>query len=159
MISRVINFRLGLVINKVTSRGQKAYNSSRHKHEVVINLVNTIKHCNNINIPGIILSIDQKKAFDSIYHDFCDEAYKFFGFGTNFIHMMKILGTNREAQIILEDGSLSKKINLERGRPQGDSPSPRQYNIGQQICLLKLEFDPRIERLNVHNRVECGIFF
>ena len=68
--------------------------------------------------------------------------------------MMKTLGTNREAQIILEDGSLSKKINLERGQPQGDSPSPRQYNIGQQICLLKLEFDPRIERLNVHNSVE-----
>ena len=117
LISRVINFRLGLVIDKVTSRGQKAYNNKRHIHEVVINLVNTIKHCKNNNISGVVISIDQQKAFDSIYHDFCKEAYRFFGFGATFINMMETLGTNRWAQIIQEDGSLSEKISLDRGRP------------------------------------------
>ena len=59
--------------------------------------------------------------------------------------MMSTLGTGRNAKIILENGKLSDPVQLHRGRPQGDSPSPRQYNIGEQICLLKLEFDPRIE--------------
>ena len=34
IISRVINSRLGQVINKVTGRSQKAYNNKRHIHEV-----------------------------------------------------------------------------------------------------------------------------
>ena len=38
IISRVINSRLGQVINKVTGRSQQAYNNKRHIHEVVINL-------------------------------------------------------------------------------------------------------------------------
>jgi len=62
--------------------------------------------------------------------------------------MMSTLGTGRTAQIILEDGSLSDTIDLDRGRAQGDSPSPRQYNIGEQILLLKLELDPGIVKLN-----------
>ena len=91
------------------------------------------------------MSIDQSKAFDSIYNDFCNDAFRFFGFGETFIEMMSTLGTGRNAKIILENGKLSDPVQLHRGRPQGDSPSPRQYNIGEQICLLKLEFDPRIE--------------
>ena len=91
------------------------------------------------------MSIDQTKAFDSIYHDFCDEAFRFFGFGESFISMMSTIGTGRNAKVILEDGNLSGAVDLKRGRPQGDSPSPRQYNIGEQICLLKIEYDPRVK--------------
>ena len=145
IISRVINTRLGTVIDKITGRIQKAYNSKKFIHEVVINLCNNIEHCNKNNVPGMIVSIDQTKAFDSIYHDFCDEAFRFFGFGESFISMMSTLGTGRNAKVILEDGNFSGEVALHRGRPQGDSPSPRQYNIGEQICLLKIEYDPRIE--------------
>ena len=93
----------------------------------------------------MIVSIDQSKAFDSIYNDFCNDAFRFFGFGETFIEMMSTLGTGRNAKIILENGRFSDPVQLHRGRPQGDSPSPRQYNIGEQICLIKLEFDTRIE--------------
>ena len=144
IISRVINTRLGLVIDRITGRGQKAYNSKRFIHEVIVNLTNNISHCNSNNVPGVIVSIDQSKAFDSIYNDFCNDAFRFFGFGETFIEMMATLGTGRNAKIILEDGSLSDPVSLNRGRPQGDSPSPRQYNIGEQIVLLKIEFDDRI---------------
>ena len=148
LISRGINARLGTVIHKVTGRSQKAYNNKRHIHEVLINLTNSIGYCNANNVPGVILSIDQQKAFDSIFHGHCTDAYKFFGFGDRFIDMMNILGNNRVARIIMEDGSLSPEVSLNRGRAQGNSPSPRQYNIGQQICLLKIEFDPYISRLD-----------
>ena len=124
IISRVINTRLGLVIDKITGRGQKAYNSKKFIHEVIINLTNNISHCKTNNVLGVIVSIDQSKAFDSIYNDFCNDAFRFFGFGETFIEMMATLGTGRNAKIILEDGSLSDPVYLNRGQPQGDSPSP-----------------------------------
>jgi len=67
------------------------------------------------------------------------EVYKFFGFGKKFIEMMETLGNNRFASIILEDGSLSERFTLGKGRPQGDPPSPLQYNLAEQILLFKLE--------------------
>jgi Reverse transcriptase (RNA-dependent DNA polymerase) len=153
ILSRVINNRLGTAIDKIMSRSQKAYTTGRYLHEVTFNISNVINHCNLNEVPGAIVSIDQQKAFDSILHEFCNEAFRFFGFGNGFIRMMDILGTNRTACIILKDSSLSPPFNLECGRAQGDCPSPRQYNIGEQICLLKIEFDPGIEKIGFNNNL------
>ncbi len=55
------------------------------------------------------------------------------------------LGNSRCAKIIFDDGNYSENIELERCRPQGDSPSPRQFNMCQQICIFKLELDPAVK--------------
>ena len=89
-------------------------------------MTNNISYCKNNDVPGVIVSIDQSKAFDSIYNNFCNDAFRFFGFGETFIEMMATLGTGRNSKIILEDGKLSAPVQLDRGRPQGNSPSPRQ---------------------------------
>jgi hypothetical protein len=73
------------------------------------------------------------------------EVYRFFGFGDYFIKLSETLGNNRSARIILEGGAYSDPIDLERCRPQGDSPSPRQFNMCQQICIFKIELDPNIK--------------
>jgi hypothetical protein len=44
----------------------------------------------------------------------------------------------------LEEGKQSRDIDLERGFAQGDGPSPRLYNVGEQILLFRLEYDPEI---------------
>jgi exonuclease III len=148
IVSRVINHRLGTVVEKITGRGQKAYNGKRYIHEVILNLSMAIESCKNTGKSGVIISIDQQKAFDSVLHGFCKEAFKFFGFGEKFINMMSVLGDARHARVQLEDGILTDSFPLGRGRAQGDSPSPRQYNIAEQVFLLKIEFDPVISRLS-----------
>ena len=67
--------------------------------------------------------------------------------------MIKILSTiteNRTASIQFEDGTFSKNIPLETGAPQGNSPSPVQYNIGEQILLFKIELDSEIASVFNH---------
>lgn len=145
IISKALNARLGKVIDKVTTSAQKAYNSNRFIHEALINTIETINKCKLENSEGILLSIDIHKAFDSVYHGFMREVYKFFGFGEYFIRLSETLGNGRSAKIILGDGSLSNQIELERCRPQGDSPSPRQFNMCQQICIFKIELDPVVK--------------
>ena len=61
------------------------------------------------------------------------------------IRMSEALGNGRAARIILDDGNYSDVIELSRCRPQGDSPSPRQLNMCQQICIFKIELDPEIK--------------
>jgi hypothetical protein len=111
----------------------------------------TINYCNLNNVDGALLSIDQSRAFDTISHKYMSEVYRFFGFGNEFINIMDTIGTGRTASIIYDDGSLSPEFDLETGRPQGDGPSPLQYNMGEEIVLLKIELDPRVRSVFQHN--------
>ncbi len=95
----------------------------------------------------------QSKAFDSISHRYMIEAYKFFGMGNAFINVLTTLGSGRNACISFDDGSISPPFDLERGRTQGNGPSPCEYNIGQQILLLKIELCPEIASVYNHLQV------
>ncbi len=145
IISKSLNTRLGKVIGKVTSMAQKAYCPDRYMHEAILNTVEMIKHCQNQNVPGVLLAVDLHKAFDSVFLEFMREVYKFFGFGEYFIRLSETLGNGRCARIIFDSGKYSDKIELARCRPQGDSPSPRQFNMCQQICIFKIELDPVVK--------------
>jgi hypothetical protein len=129
LISKAVNNRLELVIDKLTSIDQKAYSKKRYIQEALINTINTIRHCEVNNVKGSILSIDQKKAFDSIFHGYMEAVYIFFGFGPRFRNLLKTIGTGRKARVILEEGKHSRDIDLERGFAQGNGPSPRLYNV------------------------------
>ncbi len=139
-----MNRRLDRVINKVTSLNQKAYNKERYIQEALINTIDAVRHCEVNGISGAILSIDQKKAFDSVFHGYMLQVYRFYGFGEDFIKLLQTIGTGRNARVILDGGKYSREIDLDRGFAQGDGPSPRLYNIGEQILIFRLEYDPRI---------------
>jgi len=142
--SKAVDARLEKVIDKVMSLSQKAYNKKRYIQESLINTIDTIRHCEHNGVAGAILSIDQKKAFDSVYHGYMREVYRFFGFGPDFIKLLETIGTNRTARIIFDNNQYSAEISLDRGFAQGNSPSPKKYNIGEQILLFRLEFDPNV---------------
>jgi len=72
------------------------------------------------------------------------EVYRFFGFGPDFINLLDTIGTNRTARVLLDNGRISNEFDLDRGFAQGNSPSPKKYNIGEQILLFRLEYDPSI---------------
>jgi hypothetical protein len=150
VISRAINNRLKLVVNRFTTRAQKGFTQHRYIQEVLINVIETINHCKVNGINGAVISIDQSKAFDTISHKYVSEVFRFFGFGPNFINMMETIGTGRTATILFEDGTYSREIELGRCRPQGDGPSPIQYNMGESILLMKIELEPKIASVFNH---------
>jgi hypothetical protein len=145
VISRALNNRLKKVTGFIFSRAQKGFTSDRHIQEVLLNVTEMISHCKKYDIPGAILSIDQAKAFDCISHKYMRQVYRFFGLGPNFIKLLETLGNNRTACIAFEDGSHSKHFDLKCGRAQGNTSSPTEYNMGQQILIFKIELCPVIK--------------
>ena len=121
--------------------------------EVLINVCHNISPCNTNNIPAFILSLDQRKAFDSVRHDFMLEVYKFLGIGETFARKLHLITAGRNATIKFDDCSLSRSFALETGAPQGNSPSPIQYNLCEQIAIIKIELDPRIASVYNHHLV------
>jgi hypothetical protein len=78
------------------------------------------------------------------------EAYKFFGLGNGMINLLTVLVSNRTASISFDDGNMSSPVDLERGRTQGNGPSPCECNIGQKILLFKIELCPEIASVYNH---------
>jgi hypothetical protein len=97
----------------IFSRAQKGFTNERHIQEVLINVIESIAHCKQNDIPACILSIDQAKAFDSVSQSYKNEVFRFFGFGPRFINLMNTLCTNRTACISFDDGSLSSNFDLD----------------------------------------------
>jgi hypothetical protein len=147
IISRVINTRLQKIVDRVMSRAQKGFTKTRQIQEVIINVMETMDYCSKNGIKGVIVSIDQAKAFDSVSHDYMLKVYRFFGFGDRIIRWLSSIGTCRNAAIRLSDDQLTPVFDLGRGHAQGDSPSPVLYNLAAQIVIFKLELNPRLKRL------------
>jgi hypothetical protein len=137
--------RLKKVIDKITGLGQYGYSKKKQCQEVLIGLINKIYSARNEKEKGVLLSLDIKKAFDSILHGYMEQALKFFNFGDAFIKWVKLLCTNREACIILANNSTGRSFKLKRGNAQGDTISSFLFNICYQILLFKLEYDLQIK--------------
>ena len=90
------------------------------------------------------MAIDMAKAFDTLSNKFLDKVLKFFGFSNNMLAWLKLLGTNRTACIMLENGELMQNFSLGRSRPQGDNISLNTFNFCIQILIFKLELDDSI---------------
>ncbi len=144
IISRAINNRLNTIVNRVCSRAQKGFNNKRYTQECLINVLETIQHCNTNNINGAVVAVDMAKAFDTLSHAFLRNVFKFFNFGDDIIKWLTLLGENRQACLLLDDGSYSRSFDLGRGRAQGDNISPNTFNFGEQILIFKIELDPAI---------------
>jgi len=150
IISRAINTRLNKIVNRVCSRAQKGFNDCRYTQEVLINVLETIRHCSHNNISGALVAVDMAKAFDTLSHGYLTEVFKFFNFGPGIIKWLNLLGTKRTACIILDDGSYSRNFSLERGRAQGDNISPNTFDFGDQILIFRIELDPQVASVWQH---------
>jgi Reverse transcriptase (RNA-dependent DNA polymerase) len=144
IISRAINNRLQQVAPTILSRAQKGFVKNRYIQEILIDVIENISYANHTNTPGLVIAIDQSRAFDTILHSYMDKVYQFFGFGPNFSNMLNTIGTNRSACLIWDNGTYSVQFDLKTGRTQGDGPSPLQYNFGEQVLIFKLELNPSI---------------
>ncbi len=144
IISRAINNRLNNIVNRICSRAQKGFNNQRYTQECLINIIETIQHCHTNNVEGALVAVDMAKAFDTLSHGYLREVFNFFNFGPNFIRWLSLLGENRSACILLDNGEYSRPFELSRGRAQGDNISPNTFNFGEQILIFKIELDPNI---------------
>ena len=130
-------------MDKLTPCSQKGYSSTRRCQEVLIDIIEGINECKAKNKKGALLSLDIKKAFDTIGHSFIERVLDFFNFGPLFKKWLLLLCTKRRAAIILESG-ISGYFELKRGNAQGDIISPFLFLLGYQILLFKLQFDLQI---------------
>ncbi len=141
IISRAINNRLSTVVNRICSRAQKGFNDSRFTQECLINVLETIRHCNNNNISGAVVAVDMAKAFDTLSHGFMNEVFRFLNFGPNLIRWLRLYGENRTACIILDNNEYSKSFYVSEFGKVAVTSRQAESSFFRALALLKLEVD------------------
>ena len=89
-------------------------------------LGDTLDYVNITEETGILLSLDQEKAFDRVDRTFLSNVLACFGFGPSFCRWISTLYCNATMKVLV-NGFLTDQIPLEWGVRQGDPLSPLLY--------------------------------
>jgi hypothetical protein len=100
-------------------------------------------------VDAVVISLDAKKAFDSVSHNFIKITLRKFGFGDNFIKVFETLYTDLKANVLI-NGWKSELIRICNGVKQGDALSCILFILCIDPLLRNIENNKAIPRVTNH---------
>jgi hypothetical protein len=152
ILTKLLANRLKTVLPSIINEDQSGYIEGRFIGQNIRLLEDISFFTKTENKPGIILSIDFEKAFDSVNWNFLTNTLKFLNFGENMISHIKTIYNNIESTVI-NNGNTSKYLKLESGVRQGCPLSAYLFIIIIEILANKIRSDPTIKGIQIDKKV------
>ncbi len=114
IITKAISLKTSRVLESIIDPSQTAYVPGRLVADNLRTNFFYKNHCCKNDIDAVLISLDAKKAFDSVDHKYIEETLIAYGFGPGFIRIFKTLYRNITARILII-GFASKSIKIKRG--------------------------------------------
>jgi exonuclease III len=149
--SACISNRLKKVLPNIIHESQTGFLKGRYIGNNVRLLYDTIVYTEKQNIPGMLLSIDFEKAFDSVSWQFLEKCLAFFGFGPDLIKWIKIFYNDINA-CVLVNGQYSSWFPILRGVRQGDPLSPYLYLVCAEVLSLYIRKNDLIRGIKLREK-------
>ena len=127
---------------------QKCGINGRSIHDGAALIRDLIDYVNDKNLPGLIVSLDQTKAYDRVEWDFLFKVLEKFNFGPNFINMIKTCYTNIESCVKV-NGYTSMYFNLSRGIRQGCPISTLLYVLVAEVLAEAVRDESEINGIRL----------
>lgn len=118
IVSKSLAARLKQVLPSIVNNDQNGFIKGRSIHNNIRLIEDVLRYVDDCNIPGIMLCVDYRKAFDSIERDFILYALKKFNFGSSFIQWVSVI-LNNTTNCISNNGHISTFFDVECGVRQG----------------------------------------
>jgi hypothetical protein len=97
---------------------------------------------------GILISLDQEKAFDRVNRPFLEKIMRKLNYGPSFLGWIRTLYAGANCKII-NNGHLSDPVFLHRGVRQGCPLSPLLYVLAIETLIVALKRNPRIHGITI----------
>ena len=137
IISKALSKRLKSVLPSIISDDQTISQDGRL-------IADVLQTTDVLKLSGMLVTIDNQKAFDSVNHNFLTLTLKRYGFGKTVIKRIKALLNNQESCII-NGGFTTKYFKLDKGTRQGDSISAYLF-----ILVLEIVFNLIKQNKDIH---------
>ena len=134
-------------VSSVIKGRQTAYIKGRLINDNIRAMLATV-NCANVDelAKGLMISLDAKKAFDSVEHSYIERCLKEFGCA-RFVPIFKTLYSELSTDIII-NGKVVKGFRILRGVKQGDALSCIIFIICMEPLLRNIEVNESIEAIN-----------
>ena len=143
LITKLLSKRLTNAVEKCIGNEQTAYIPGRLINDNIRAMLGTIDIANlESEIDGLIISLDAKKAFDSVSHSYIEKTLTAFGL-TSFIPIFRLLYKELRSDVII-NGEVRLGYKILRGVKQGDALS----------CILFIMcMEPLIRNIKSNNQI------
>ena len=137
ILSKALGNRLAGVLGQVIHPDQRYFVPVRSIFDN-ISLIRDIFYVSKLlNLDCGLLSLDQEKAFDRVEHSYLWSALTAFGFGKNFIDMIRVLYCDVESMLKI-NGGLCAPFQVLRGIRQGCPLSGMLYSLAIEPLLQQI---------------------
>ena len=146
--SSCIANRIKAVLPELINEDQTGFVPGRYIGDNLRLLYDIMYYLKNENLPGLLVSIDFEKAFDSIDWGFMEKVLKYFGFGCDIIKWVSAFYQDIKSSIIV-NGQASTSFKIERGCRQGDPISPYLFILCAEILACRIREDTDIKAIKI----------
>ncbi len=145
IITKALALRAAKVLKSIVDPSQTAYIPGRSVMDNLRSNYFLKTKCRKKNINAVLISLDAKKVFDSVDHEYIEKTLEKYGFGKTFRKSFKVLYKDITARVMV-NGFLSDPIKIERGVKQGDALS---------CAIFILCIDPLLRNLNSNHKIRA----
>jgi exonuclease III len=149
IITKALSMKVAKVLDSIIDPSQTAYVPGRSVADNLRANFYMKNHCKKLNLDSVLISLDAKKAFDSVDHKYIENTLKAYGFGGGFISIFKMLYRDITARILI-NGFQSESIRIERGVKQGDALSCAIFIICIDPLLRNINESKNIKEIRIN---------
>ena len=150
IISKVLALRLKDILPDIIHENQTGFVKGRYIGDNIRTVLDIMTLSKDKNIPGILLSVDFEKAFDSLDWEFLHLVLEKLNFGDYFRKWINIFYADIEA-CVMNNGNSSGYFKLGRGVRQGDPLSPYLFIIAIETFANAVRKNTNIKGFSYDN--------
>ena len=146
--SSCIANRIKNVLPDLINEDQTGFVPGRYIGDNLRLIYDIIYYLKNENQPGLLISIDFEKAFDSVDWHFMEKTLKHFGFGPDILRWISSFYNDIKSSILV-NGQASTSFKIARGCRQGDPISPYLFILCAEILACRIREDQDIKPIKI----------
>ena len=148
IFTTILKNRMQKTLGNIIGSNQTAAIKNRTILHTLPTIRDTTDISNKLNKNLSVISLDFLKAFDRLDWNFIFQALEKFGYGKNFLHLIRIYYTRIQSKVKI-NGLLSEPFILSKGMRQGCSLSMLLYVIVVEVLANFIIADKRIPGVQI----------
>ena len=150
ILAKAIGQRIESKLSSLIHSDQTGFIKGRFIGQNVRLLNDIMEYTEAKNLPGILLFIDFRKAFDTIEWNFLHKCIELYNFGPNIRKWISILYNNVESGV-MNAGFMTTYFKVSRGVRQGCPLSPLLFVLAVEMLALKIRQDQLCRGIELPN--------
>ena len=146
--TKALAARVQNILPTLVNTDQNGFVKGRNIQDNIRLIEDVLRYVDDHNIPGIMLCIDFKKAFDSIERDYILYALKKLNFGPMFCKWISVI-LNNSTNCMINNGNISGPFNVDCGVRQGCPIASLIFVLSSELLCCKIRQSKQMQGIRL----------